>query len=278
MQVSRVSYLADDADEQIVRSLRDTGFAVLADHPITPDRITAIYDAWAEFFAGSQKHDFLRDPERQDGYFPFRSENAKGAQAKDLKEFYHIYPWGRVPDSLAAITRQLYDDLQALGVEMLGWLDAHSPPEVSRQFRQPLGQMMQDSQQSLLRIIHYPPVADGEEPEAIRAAAHEDINLITLLLAGSQPGLQARDKQGNWHDVSCDPGMITINNGDMLQLASSGYYPSTPHRVINPDRSNNVSRYSIPMFLHPRPDVMLTGDISADAYLHQRLAEIGLKK
>ena len=278
MQVSQVSYLAADADAQIVRSLRETGFAVLADHPITAARITAIYEGWGAFFAGPDKHDYLRDLEKQDGYFPFRSENAKGAQAKDLKEFYHVYPWGRVPDSLADMTRQLYADLEKLGVEMLGWLDAHSPDEVRRQFRQPLGQMMQNSQQSLLRIIHYPPVADGEEPEAIRAAAHEDINLITLLLAGSQPGLQARDKAGSWHDVSCDPGMITINNGDMLQVASGGYYPSTPHRVINPDPQQNVSRYSIPMFLHPRPEVMLTEDLSADTYLTERLAEIGLKQ
>ena len=278
MQVSQVSYLAADVDAQIVQSLRETGFAVLADHPITPARITEIYEGWGAFFAGSEKQEFLRDPERQDGYFPFRSENAKGAQAKDLKEFFHIYPWGRVPDNLADITRQLYADLEALGVEMLGWLDAHSPDEVRRQFRQPLSQMMQDSQQSLLRIIHYPPVADGAEPEAIRAAAHEDINLITLLLTGSQPGLQARDKQGSWHDVSCDPGMITINNGDMLQVASGGYYPSTPHRVINPDPEQNVSRYSIPMFLHPRPEVMLTENLSADTYLTERLAEIGLKQ
>ena len=108
---------------------------------------------------------------------------------------------------------------------------------------------MQASQQSLLRILHYPPVSAEEDAAAIRAAAHEDINLITLLLAGSQPGLQARDKQGQWHDVPCDPGMITINNGDMLSLATNGYFPSTTHRVINPDDKLNLSRYSMPMFL-----------------------------
>ena len=88
----------------------------------------------------------------------------------------------------------------------------------------PLGDMMEGSDQSLLRILHYPPVEDAE-PGAIRAAAHEDINLITLLLSGSKPGLQARDSDGAWHDIACDPGMITINNGDMLALGHGQSLP-----------------------------------------------------
>ena len=89
--------------------------------------------------------------------------------------------------------------------------------------------------------------------------------------------MQAQDKAGNWHDISCDPGMITINNGDMLAMASNKYFPSTPHRVVNPDGKNNNSRYSIPMFLHPRPEVMLNNVLSAEGYLLNRLKEIGLK-
>ncbi|MGB1871736.1 MAG: 2OG-Fe(II) oxygenase family protein, partial [Candidatus Puniceispirillaceae bacterium] len=115
------------------------------------------------------------------------------------------------------------------------------------------------------------------EPGAIRAAAHEDINLITLLLSGSKPGLQARDADGGWHDIACDPGMITINNGDMLAMATDNYFPSTTHRVTNPDSGQNVSRYSMPMFLHPRPDALLRPDVTADQYLQKRLKEIGLK-
>ena len=85
------------------------------------------------------------------------------------------------------------------------------------------------------------------------------------------------DPEGNWHDVACDAGMITINNGDMLAMASNDYYPSTTHRVVNPDAGQNVSRYSMPMFLHPRPDVFLQPGMTADDYLQQRLREIGLK-
>ena len=277
MKIETVDYTASDAGERLARSLRETGFAVLANHPIRADRIDEAYALWGGFFASDSKLNYLRDYEKQDGYFPFKSEHAKDAQKKDLKEFYHVYPWGRVPEDLEAFTRQLYADLTAIGIELLSWLDQQMPDEISASLSMPLQEMMQASQQSLLRILHYPPVSAEEDAAAIRAAAHEDINLITLLLAGSQPGLQARDKQGQWHDVPCDPGMITINNGDMLSLATNGYFPSTTHRVINPDDKLNLSRYSMPMFLHPHPDVKLRQDFTAEAFLQERLKEIGLK-
>ena len=277
MKIETVDYTASDAGDRLARSLRETGFAVLANHPIRADRIDEAYALWGGFFASDSKLNYLRDYEKQDGYFPFKSEHAKDAQKKDLKEFYHVYPWGRVPEGLEAFTRQLYADLTAIGIELLSWLDQLMPDEISASLSMPLQEMMQASQQSLLRILHYPPVSAEEDAAAIRAAAHEDINLITLLLAGSQPGLQARDKQGQWHDVPCDPGMITINNGDMLSLATNGYFPSTTHRVINPDDKLNLSRYSMPMFLHPHPDVKLRQDFTAEAFLQERLKEIGLK-
>jgi isopenicillin N synthase-like dioxygenase len=277
MKIETVDYTASDAGDRLARSLRETGFAVLANHPIRADRIDEAYALWGGFFASDSKLNYLRDYEKQDGYFPFKSEHAKDAQKKDLKEFYHVYPWGRVPEDLEAFTRQLYADLTAIGIELLSWLDKLMPDEISASLSMPLQEMMQASQQSLLRILHYPPVSAEEDAAAIRAAAHEDINLITLLLAGSQPGLQARDKQGQWHDVPCDPGMITINNGDMLSLATNGYFPSTTHRVINPDDKLNLSRYSMPMFLHPHPDVKLRQDFTAEAFLQERLKEIGLK-
>ena len=277
MKIETVDYTASDAGDRLARSLRETGFAVLANHPIRADRIDEAYTLWGGFFASDSKFNYLRDYEKQDGYFPFKSEHAKDAQKKDLKEFYHVYPWGRVPEDLEAFTRQLYADLTAIGIELLSWLDQLMPDEISASLSMPLQEMMQASQQSLLRILHYPPVSAEEDAAAIRAAAHEDINLITLLLAGSQPGLQARDKQGQWHDVPCDPGMITINNGDMLSLATNGYFPSTTHRVINPDDKLNLSRYSMPMFLHPHPDVKLRQDFTAEAFLQERLKEIGLK-
>lgn len=276
MNVETVDYRAADAGETLARSLRDTGFAVLANHPITPERIDGIYAAWGDFFAGNAKFDYAVQPPAHDGYFAFRSENAKDSAVKDLKEFFHVYPGCRLPDELTAITRAIYADLEALGRELLAWIQAAAPAAVRDRLTLPLGEMMDGSDQSLLRILHYPPVEEAE-PGAIRAAAHEDINLITLLLSGSKPGLQAKDSSGNWHDIACDAGMITINNGDMLALATDNYFPSTTHRVTNPDKVENVSRYSMPMFLHPRPDAPLAEGVTADDYLQQRLREIGLK-
>ena len=277
MKVQLVDYQASDAAGHLITSLHETGFAILTNHPITPARIDESYQAWGKFFAGSDKENWLRNPDTQDGYFPFKSEHAKDAAAKDLKEFYHVYPWGQIPPQLESITRALYKDLFDLGITLLGWLDDALPAPQKNKLSQPLAAMMQDSQQSLFRILHYPPLESAIEQGATRAAAHEDINLITLLLAGSKPGLEAMDRAGNWHAISCDAGMITVNNGDMLALATDDFYPSTKHRVINPDAGANTSRYSMPMFLHPRPEVELSQGFTADMFLQQRLGEIGLK-
>ncbi|MEM7422788.1 MAG: 2OG-Fe(II) oxygenase family protein [Pseudomonadota bacterium] len=275
--IQTVSYTDAAAPAAFTRSLRETGFAVLTDHPVTPDRIKGSYAAWGAFFNSDDKQNWVVDPERQDGYFPFKSENAKGAKAKDLKEFYHVYPDGRVPPDIEALTRELYDDLVAIGATLLGWVQSHAPDDVREKFSETLPDMLAGSKQNLLRILHYPPLDEAPEPGAVRAAAHGDINLITVLVAGSAPGLEAQDTAGNWHAVPCDPGMIAINCGDMLEMASGGFFPSTVHRVVNPETAQGGARFSMPMFLHPRPEVILKPGTTADDFLQERLREIGLK-
>ena len=137
--------------------------------------------------------------------------------------------------------------------------------------------MIKDSGQTLLRVLHYPPLKGEEEPDAIRAAAHGDINLLTVLPAANEPGLQVQRKDGSWMDVPCDFGTLIVNIGDMLQEASGGYYPSTIHRVINPEGADMTrSRISLPLFLHPRPDVVLSERYTAESYLQERLRELGV--
>ena len=166
-----------------------------------------------------------------------------------------------------------------MGKNLLTWLDELTPSNVSVNFSESLQSMVDGSDRNLLRVLHYPPIKDSIEKGAIRAAAHEDINLITLLVSGSQPGLEAMDRNNKWHKVPVDKGMITVNVGDMLQMASNGYFPSTIHRVINPEgKIPNQSRLSMPLFLHPRDDVILNKDYTAGSYLSERLEEIGLKK
>jgi len=279
MDVKTVDYTSADAAQEFTRSLRETGFAVIRNHPIPLTLIHESFAEWQRFFASEGKHAYTFDPAKQAGFFPFRSENAKDSTKKDLKEFYHFYPWGELPAMANDKTAQLYNALLSLAGELLGWIERNTPAEIRAKFSEPLSSMIVDSSNTLLRAIHYPPLSGVEEEGAVRAAAHEDINLITLLPAATAAGLQAQDRSGQWHDVSCDPGTIAINAGDMLQEASGGYYPSTTHRVMNPvGEEARKPRLSSPLFLHPRPDVRLSERYLAQEYLDQRLREIGLKK
>jgi isopenicillin N synthase-like dioxygenase len=259
--------------------LKTTGFAVITHHPISFERVNRVYDLWAQFFASEEKHQYKFKPETQAGFFPFRSENAKDNPIKDLKEFFHVYPRSAMPAYLENETWALYHDLVNMGSTLLGWIQNASPDEVKSRFTIPLSQMIVDSAENLLRVIHYPPIQNGAEQGAIRAAAHEDINLITLLCSATAAGLQVKDTAGNYHDVPCDPGSIAINAGDMLQMASGGYYKSTTHQVVNPTGpAAKLPRFSMPLFLHPRPEVVLDREkgTTARQYLTQRLEEIGL--
>ena len=279
MNVRKVNYKDQNAPHEFTRSLRQTGFTVLTDHPVDMNLIETVYSEWADFFSSDNKNKYPYDPVRQDGFFPFKTENAKGQSLKDLKEFFHIYSWGRYPEELSNKTLDLFTQLLELTGTLLGWIQVETPRDVSSLFSMPLPDMVTDSKTNLLRIIHYPPLDGKEEDGAVRGSAHEDINLITLLVAGTQPGLQVQDTNGNWHDISCDPGCLAINAGDMLQEASNGYFPSTTHQVINPDNQiDNNSRFSMPLFLHPRDEVVLSKKYTAKEYLDERLREIGLKE
>ncbi len=279
MKVLQVAYGSKDAPATFCRSLRETGFGVLTHHPIKKVLLDEVYAGWADFFRSETKHQYTFEEKSQSGYFPFRSENAKGYSIKDLKEFFHVYPRSRMPKELEAPTRRLYAELVTLSSELLTWIEEATPDEVRKNFSVPLPRMIDRSEEHLLRILHYPPLSGSEETGAIRAAAHEDINLITLLCSATASGLEVKDTAGNWHSVPCDPGSIAINSGDMLQLASGGYYISTTHRVVNPKGDGaKTSRYSMPLFLHPRPDVKLSPTKTAGQYLHERHLELGLVK
>lgn len=278
MQVSKIDCRSDAAAKRFVESLRGTGFAILQHHPIQASLVEQVYADWAQFFASQSKHEFQFDPDDQDGFFPYRSENAKGAKQKDLKEFFHYYPWGKCPEYLREDTERLYNQLRGLAGLLLDWVEQESPKEVSDNFSMHLSEMVEESPGTLMRLLNYPALKGDEEASAIRAAAHEDINLLTCLVASTEPGLQVMDVDGHWHDVDTDPGNIAVNVGDMLQMCSGNYFPSTTHRVVNPEGSvSNKARLSIPLFLHPRAEVVLSAEHTAGSYLTERLKAIGLK-
>ena len=278
LQIDIIDFTKENAKNKFVKSLKNTGFAVLNNHQIDINLINTVYNEWANFFNSKDKYDYMFDLEKQDGYFPMKSENAKGYSVKDIKEFYHIYlPWGRIPEQLLKNTLLIRSKLKSIGIELLSWIDDLAPIDIKNNFSIPLQDMVEGCENNLLRIIHYPPLRENDDKNAIRAAAHEDINLITLLISGSEPGLQVLNENNNWVDVKSDPGWLIINIGDMLQECSNAYFPSTTHRVINPILNNN-SRFSMPFFLHPRDEVILSKKHTAKTYLDERLKELGLRK
>lgn len=277
MNVLTIDYNDAYAPSLFCQSLKDTGFAVLTYHPIPTTLIDQTYHQWRDFFRSEGKFDYLHQKPEQDGYFPFKTENAKNSTISDLKEFYHFYPSGKKPPETLETTMKMYQSLTKMAATLLQWIEDRLPKGVARKLAMPLKDMITSSPNTLLRILHYPPLDGAHEEGAVRAAPHEDINLITLLPAATAPGLEVLDTSGKWHAVSCDQGNIVVNVGDMLQMCTDHYFKSTTHRVVNPDNhSDNASRYSMPLFLHPRPEVPLSGQTTAKDYLHERLRQIGI--
>lgn len=278
MTLEAVDYQSPNAAQDFVKSLRETGFGVLKNHPIRQQLVSNIYQHWHTFFNSKDKDSYRYNVGTQDGYFPAEiSETAKGHSKKDIKEYFHYYPWGQCPAEYKNELAQYYQAANQLAEELLGWIEQYTPADIASHYSQPLSSMIENSDQTLLRVLHYPPLKGDEELGAIRAGAHEDINLITILPAANEPGLQVKLKDGSWMDVPCDFGNLIVNIGDMLQEASAGYFPSTSHRVINPEGTDKTkARISLPLFLHPRPDVKLSDRHTAGSYLQERLVELGV--
>ncbi|MCX7276592.1 MAG: isopenicillin N synthase family oxygenase [Burkholderiales bacterium] len=280
MQLPVVDYRSATAAQDFCQSLHNTGFGVLANHPLDQNLVEGIYTEWLGFFGSEAKHKYAQDPVKFDGYFsPAVSETAKGYDKRDLKEFYHIYPWGRYPAEVSDAAQRYYKAGSALAAELLKWVEDNSPPEVRARYTEPLPKMIEGCDQTLLRVLHYPPLRGDEEPGSVRAAAHGDINLLTILPAATEPGLQVLGKDGAWFDVPCDFGLLIVNIGDMLQEASGHYYPSTTHRVLNPTGEGRFkSRVSLPLFLHPRREVVLSDRYTVQKYFDERMQELRGRK
>jgi len=277
METLKIEYQDPNAPLKFASALHQIGFAVLMRPPVPQQLVDETYAEWQQFFHSEAKHRYRFDPKLQSGYFPFQTEQAKGHEHPDLKEFFHLYRWSKLPAGMSDRSWQLFNCLIHLAEELLGWVEQALPIEIQTQLTMPLSTMIAGSQETLMRPIHYPPLTEAEATGSIRAAAHADINLITLLPAATAIGLEVRDNQGNWHRVPGNKDDLVVNAGDMLQLATQGYYRSTVHRVINPSgEAAKQSRYSIPLFLHAHPEVVLAQNITARSYLQERLQEIGL--
>jgi isopenicillin N synthase-like dioxygenase len=303
LTIAPVSLSSDQFDADLGASFERYGFAIICDHGLAPDLIDAALAGAKAFFAlpeAIKRRYFVAGGAGQRGYTPFGRETAKGAVAHDLKEFWHVgrelpqdHPYRRaMPDNLwpaevegfQAAVYGLYQALDRLGVEVLGAIARHLGLRGDA-FDAAVG-----DGNSVLRLLHYPPVEAGAE--GVRAEAHEDINAITLLLGAEEAGLELLDRDGRWLAVDPPPGAIVCNIGDMLQRVTNGVLPSTTHRVVNPaPERRHLSRYSTPFFLHFAPDyrletlascVAIKGEnafptvVTADEFLRQRLQELRL--
>ncbi|MEM1434250.1 MAG: 2OG-Fe(II) oxygenase family protein [Pseudomonadota bacterium] len=277
MKVATVCYAAADAPQQFVRALRETGFAILEEHPIAPERFDRLTEAWIGFFRSEDKRRYLHAPsvDARSGYWPAEeSETAVGHDQPDLKEFFQLLGDTALPETLRDEILDFRRDALEIGIELLGWIDRALADAGIRQLERPMAELVCD-EESVLRVLHYPPLAGVEPKGAVRAAAHEDINLITLLPVTREPGLEVLDQQGRWHAVHGEPGQLIVNAGDMLSEATDQYFPSTTHRVVNPgDADSNRSRISIPFFIAPVLETRLSVRYTARSYLDERLAEI----
>ena len=301
--VSLTRPLADLADE-LGRSFAEYGFAIVRDHGIPADLIARAEDKSRAFFALPEEVKLkyhLKGQGGARGYTPFGIERAKDAAVHDLKEFWHVgrelppgdplaeYMQPNVwPDEVPGFRETfeaLYAAFDATGRRILSAIALHlGLPE---HWFDPTV----ENGNSVMRLLHYPPVA-AEAEGRIRAAAHEDINTITLLLGAEEAGLELLARDGRWLPVSPPEGALAVNIGDMLQRLTAGRLRSTTHRVVNPagERARHA-RYSMPFFLHFRPDFLIeplqscldserAGEaeppITAHDYLMQRLREINL--
>ena len=222
----QISYADPGFDMAFMASLHEYGFAAVVDHPLDDERVARIYGEWLAFFAGGDATEFRMDPVKQDGYFSLQeAEHAKGFDERDYKEYFQFYPWGRCPESLQADLASHFDAAVELGAELLSRIARSLPQAVTGELTEPLRDMIQGSEQSMLRVLHYPPVPAGRS--VLRAAPHEDINLLTLLPAADGPGLELQLRSGDGISVPHSPGQLIVNIGDMLQEVTGGYLPST---------------------------------------------------
>ncbi len=287
----------------IGQSFRETGFAVISDHPIDQsviDRAIAASKSFFELPAETKEKYHDAAGGRQRGYTPFGTENAKGAKAADLKEFWHTgrdladdspyratmkqTPPVTEVDAFDEATRAFYQTMDEFGAHLLRAVALHLG------LSETWFDDKVDSGNSILRLLHYPPQENPPPKGTVRAGAHEDINVITLLLGAEEAGLQALHRSGEWLDVNPPAGSLVINCGDMLQRLTGGVLPSTTHRVLNPAPERaRFPRYSTPFFLHFNQDVLIEAlpqcieeggkaepAITAQDYLMERLREIGL--
>jgi isopenicillin N synthase-like dioxygenase len=287
---------------QLGTALAEVGFFAVINHGVDHTLIQSAYRSAQQLFelpeASKRGYEDLA-LQGQRGFTSFGREHAKDHPFPDLKEFWHIgresspdlplvsaYLPNLVPAEVPQfhpLMMQLYTQLEACAIELLKACALYLGEPETR-----LSDMIGEGD-TILRVIHYPPIPADAHPASLRSAPHEDINLITLLCEATADGLELLQRDGSWLPIRALPGQIIVDSGDMLQQLTNGVMKSTTHRVVNPG-NDRARRFSLPFFVHPRPEIDLSPlsscitrvgeqrfpNITAREYLLQRLREIGL--
>lgn len=292
--------LVEEFSEDLGNSFNQTGFAIIKNHGLTEETTKNLYSSIQTFFElDDEKKVKYYFPELygQRGYVIKGQEHAKGSSKGDLKEFFHIGNpaisnpkniWPIEVDQFEEIGTNAFLTLENIGLTILEAIALFLNLDKNYFENKVKGG------ESIMRSIHYYPLKEEDVQDgAVRAGAHGDINLITLLMGASADGLEILTKEDKWIPIISEPDQLVINVGDMLERLTNKKLMSTVHRVVNPSKEKlNTSRYSIPFFMHPRPEMDLTSlenciddqnpksfdDMTAGEFLEQRLREIGLKK
>jgi isopenicillin N synthase-like dioxygenase len=288
--------------DNLFTGLKDYGFIVLVDHPVDHKLTTKAYDLIHQFFqlpTETKRGYVCKEGGGQRGYTAFGVEHAKNSQFPDLKEFWHVgrdvlvdpkfkqyFPeniWPKEIPEFRDTFLKLYNALDTTSIVILDALGMAL--DVPQSF---FRNMLQDGN-SILRPIHYPPLDARAPKNCVRSAAHEDINLITVMVGATTSGLELLDRDGKWLKVNNNDKQLVVDSGDMLSRLTNDVIPATTHRVVNPDDAT-TNRYSMPFFVHPNPDTILScvpscrgtqekyPAINSHEWLMIRLKEIGLMK
>lgn len=284
--------------------LKHLGFVAIENHGMDPAVIKRCYELFAEFFSLPQevKDQYGKTHGGQRGYTSFGKEHAKDSKVGDLKEFWHTgrpmpadhpykgrYPENVWPKELAELETNnmaIFNQLEEVAFTLMRALGDYFELEDREYFVKAI-----TGGNTIIRAIHYPPLLPEMDPRAVRAAAHEDINMITILCEATSAGLEILTHDGTWLPIDALKGQLIVDSGDMLSRLTNDVIPATTHRVVNPEGPNE-RRYSLPFFVHPHSDFNIeclpqcnTADnpakyppITAEGFLNQRLKEIGLTK
>ena len=277
-------------------SLRSTGFAVVTGHGLPPDLVARAHRAFTAFFSlpAAVRARCGGVPGGQRGYTAYGVERAVGHPVPDAKEFFHVGAdgpgrdpanvWPEDVPELRPVATALFAALERCAAALLGLVESGCGLP-----RDALVEPVRDGNH-VLRAAHYPPRPPDADPRVLRAAPHQDINLITLLCGATDAGLEIRDAAGRWLPVEAPPDALVADAGDMLARVTGGAIPATTHRVVDPPGGARRARLSLPFFAHPRPECTLRvlepfagpdsarthPPITAGAFLEERLRQIGL--